>query len=165
MGRGVSYPKGSIVCFQDVSEFGSEYKYVCPECGNIYYELDDTDVCECGCTLNKEEYIDEDSATTDWEFFKEDLIETAKELYPSLEDSSGWLGREDVILLENNLVYFGVSEYCGTASIWITPKDDIDRPHLAKIFVSKIEKTFNDNFGDLKKIGTFSNGECVYESK
>jgi hypothetical protein len=104
----------------------------------------------------------------DWEAFVEDIVETCKSTWNSFYDCDEWLDNEDHVLVENGLVQVGVSEYMGLASIWIRPKDDFDygdpdTTGLAHNFVDKIKPKFEEYFGEFVKLGSFSNGEGVYE--
>jgi hypothetical protein len=100
----------------------------------------------------------------DWDDYVEGVVEYAKELWPSLSSCGDrvWLGREDRALLENNLVYLGVSEYCGLAAVWVVPKDG-DYEHLATRWCNQISAKFDKAFASLRKLGTMSNGEGVYQ--
>ena len=95
------------------------------------------------------------------------MVEKVKDLFPSMEDCEEWLDREDLAIAENQLAYFGVSEYCGSAAVWIVAKEDYygNENPLAEAWVKKIAKKFNANFGEYNRVGVFSNGEAVYEKK
>jgi hypothetical protein len=108
---------------------------------------------------------DEDSGNFAWEDFIADSKAIAKNNFPSFYDCDKWLGNEDHAILENRFAYFGVSEYCGLASIWIILKDMDDFPQLAENWADSIQSKFDTIFGNLRKVGTFSNGEAVYEKK
>lgn len=86
-----------------------------------------------------------------------------------------WDNRETKIILENSFCVIGISEYYGLCSLSVAVKDsnDIDgyltyRENFGKYHAQKIELTLKKVLNDLglkeyKKIGTFSNGEGVYE--
>lgn len=93
---------------------------------------------------------------------EEDIRAVSKWYWKSLSDCDIWLDREDRAILENELVYIGVSEYCGIVSIWIVSKDT-DNPSLARNWIVQISKRFKSLFGTLNKVGTLSNGESVFE--
>lgn len=98
-----------------------------------------------------------------------------------------WLGygnSEDHALLENDSFYVGVSEYCGLVAVWAVPKereeDECDEPLIAGIakvrrerretrYLKRLEKWLVEGagyFGEtLRHVGTFSNGEAVYERR
>lgn len=67
-----------------------------------------------------------DEAEDDWayDYLVDDVIETARAAFPSLEPFDGWRGREDRILLRNAFADCGVSTYCGLAAIWLVERDD-----------------------------------------
>ena len=97
----------------------------------------------------------------EWEFVVEGIQESAKSCWKSFDNCDEWLGREDHAILENGLAYIGISQYCGLTAIWLAPKDD--ECNLCNGFASRIENRFNQLFGEFRRIGTFSNGEGVYE--
>ena len=78
---------------------------------------------------------------------------------------------EDRALLENRLCYLGVSTYGDLAAIWLVPKEDVTMEDgddayvlpLAERFIRRIAPKFHDRFGSLIKVGSFSNGEAVFE--
>lgn len=150
MSRSVSYAPGSVeICFRDVSEFG--YRD----------ENDET-------TDKYDEFLGE----VEWDYFVEDIIATATEQWPSLLPAEcHWLGNEYRVLVKNSHCYIGVSEYCGLASIWLVPRTEgsdwssEDTSGLALNWCSKIGPKFKELFGELEKVGTFSNGEAVYRKK
>ena len=147
MGRSVSTPVDAIVEYYDVSEFGHAWD---EEKDCVDFDTYDTFQAEC-----------------DWDSFKGGILEEVKRHFPSMSECEKWLGREDLAIAENGHAYFGVSEYCGVAAVWIVAKDDGDPNHiqLAESWVNKISKKFHRYFGQMKRIGVFSNGEAVYERK
>ncbi len=101
----------------------------------------------------------------EWDYLIEDLQELGMEL--GMNKSSRWEDREVLILLEGNGAEVGIAEYGGVVSLGIRTEmeDDpsaarwIDKngPDLVKLFHS---------YGDpIRSVGTFSNGETVYEKK
>lgn len=131
MGRSVSYPKGALVCFEDISTFEDEL---------------------------------------DFEWFVEDLKERAGAIFPSLYGCYKWRGHEDHILMRNAYADFGMSAYCGLASIWIAERCDgayYDYPRVGRAthWLAQIRSRFLDEFGSLMLDGHMSNGEAVYRSK
>ena len=99
----------------------------------------------------------------EWDDFIEGIQYRARKAFPSLDDCDQWPGREDHAILENSHCLIGVSEYCGLASIWLVPKDDGEYPELAQAWCAQVTPKFNKLFGELRKIGQFSNGEAVFE--
>ena len=107
-----------------------------------------------------------------FQWWLEDTTEYATSLWPSFRDCDKWLDREDHAVLENSLCYFGVSQYCGLAALWLVPKDYPTDGYfsgneyilpLAENFIRRIAPNFHKAFGQYRKIGTFSNGEAIYE--
>jgi hypothetical protein len=147
MGRSVSTPRDAIVAYYDVSEHGHGW--------------DDENDC-----VDYDNYC-EFQAEDDWNHFKEWMVEKVKDLFPSMTECKEWVGREDLAIAENQLAYFGVSEYCGCAAVWVVAKEDYygNENPLAEHWVNKIAKKFHTNFGEYTRVGTFSNGESVYERK
>lgn len=85
--------------------------------------------------------------------------------FPSLYESEEYIGREDRAFVENDLVYIGLSEYCGIISVWVKPKDQYYDfgCRFARQIENKLKQIINDVFGiRLTKTGTFSNGESIY---
>lgn len=174
MGRSVSFASHSeIVAYIDCSTFGYREEIYCEECGE-YSDFDGSAPALCPCcssediTDKSDEYND-CQGQSDWDFFTEDLHERLTNKYPSLSSCDEWLHREDHAILENDLVYVGISEYCGLVSLWVTPKAhfvdcyDKDTTALAVSWCNRIKEGFLNEFSDLKKVGCFSNGECVFE--
>ena len=100
----------------------------------------------------------------------EDLQEYAPTLWPSLRKCDEWIGREDHAILENDLCYMGVSEYCGLVATWIVPKNehrsgysDEHVDNLCDQWISQIEPKFLEHFSQLNKVGTMSNGVSIYQ--
>lgn len=152
MGRSVSTPRDAIaVCYRDISDFGR----VIDEDGNI-----------------TDEYCEWQSAD-DFEYFLYDIATEAKAQWKSFNECDYWVGREDHAILENNFAYIGVSTYCGLAAVWLMPKteellgtgysEDVAMATLAENWCTRIAKNFEKKFGQYVKVGTFSNGEAVYE--
>lgn len=108
----------------------------------------------------------------DWSDFIEDLRETCKSQWKPFADCDEWIGGEDHALVENELCYVGISEYCGLAAIWISSKCEECRDsdygpqpnaNLCDSYIDKIAPKFCEFFGELNKIGTGSNGEAFFE--
>jgi hypothetical protein len=91
--------------------------------------------------------------------------EYVKSFWQSFEACDKWLGREDHALMENTFCYFGVSEYCGLASLWLVLKEDYQGHPLAEQWAKRVGPLFEKRLGTLHKIGTFSNGEAVFKRK
>lgn len=124
------------------------------------------------------EYWDDDLSRMDWDDHIASLQTALSERYKSVGEADEWLDREDHAIAENRHAYFGVSEYCGLLCVWVVPKDGYryythdPEPAFAQRWVESIGKSFEsivaDVFGTgntLRKLGTFSNGESVYERR
>ena len=103
--------------------------------------------------------FDGDCDSFQWEVV-EDTQEYGKSLWPSMSNCDKWIGSEDHAILENRHAYIGVSAYCGVVSIWLVPKED---NNLARQWCESIKGKFLKSFGTLNKVGSFSNGEAVFE--
>ncbi len=116
---------------------------------------------------------DDDFASQDaFDSMVEDLTEYAPTLWPSLRkcDKNTWLGREDHALLENDLCFMGISEYCGCVAYWIVPRDDRrsgysdqGTDNLCANWIGQIEAKFLKTFGRMTSIGRASNGEQFFQ--
>lgn len=154
MGRSVGVAShSSAVAYMDVSYVG-------------YRQFDD-DANEI--PEGQQEFC-EAQAECDWTHFKEALCERLDEAYKSLEtsvDGLGWYDNEGLILAENELCQVVLYEYCGLVSLCLVPKDDDgyvpNTQGLAEAWCGRVAKGFEQRFSEFNKVGTFSNGESVYE--
>lgn len=129
--------------------------YVCPHCGSMDFSEQDDQLL--------------------FEDFSDDLETLLKEAFPSLTADEKWLGREDKALLSNAYAYFGWSEYCGLVAVWVAAKEPGYPSSQAweamqGKWIASIEKRFAKTVGKawgtpLRKVGTFSNGEAVFQKK
>lgn len=109
-------------------------------------------------------------AEYEWEAYVEWISTHARELWPSLEEVDDWIGENHVILANAHSIV-AVSEYCGAVSISLAPRYDRDTYWrdsgqlyaLGSRWRASIAERFESTFSTLRKIGTFSNGESVYE--
>lgn len=111
-----------------------------------------------------DEFDFESDIESDIEYYQDSI----KSLWKSFEPCDEWLDREDRAILENELAYVGVSTYCGLMSLWLVPKEDEygyypQNDNLAVAFCNRIAEKFERTFSQFNKIGTFSNGEAVFE--
>lgn len=127
----------------------------------------------------KFEILDDDDNVEDYEYQNadeviEDIQRYIKDLFPDFSICSRYDGREDHIILEGYGTEIGLSEYCGLATLsirvdesiydYIQSEEECEQERL------KIVKFIEDNWeqmskpwNEYNKIGTFSNGEAVYE--
>jgi len=114
---------------------------------------------------------DEFCAELEWDDIKENLISEIKAKLPSYYEVDKWGNRETRIILENSLCSIGISEYCGLVSLSVAPRqNDYDAWHesFAVRHANQIESTLEKvlcelGLKNLRKVGTFSNGEAVFE--
>jgi hypothetical protein len=157
MGRSVSYQSGAAVIL-----------YFSPE----------------GLGIDDDGQYNEDQAQQDHDDLRDNLICGIADKYKSFykidrnEARNFSSDRECCPILSNDLVTIYLSEYCGLYSLSVVPNNRAKRDGyrfdateaLAKNFASQISKGLDkiiDDIGGrpLKKIGSFSNGEGVYEQK
>jgi hypothetical protein len=106
-----------------------------------------------------------------WDDMIENLKYEIKAKLPSYHKTDEWDNRETRIILKNNLCNIGISEYCGLVSLSVAPKNneyDVWHESFALRHAQQIkgtlEKVLNDlGLKRLSKIGTFSNGESIFE--
>jgi hypothetical protein len=129
----------------------------------LYFPFDD-DKNEAG------EY-DENLASLFWDDMIDNLTYSIKAKLPSYYKTDKWGNRETRIILENSLCNIGISEYCGLVSLSVAPKNnEYDAWHEAfalrhaNQIKGTLERVLHDlGLKNLHRIGTFSNGEAVFE--
>jgi hypothetical protein len=107
----------------------------------------------------------------EWDDFVEDIKYQLKSLFPSLADCDRWGsyydGKENHIILENNFAEVAIAEYMGLVSVSIRATDcycgQEGNTALGEHWINQIKNKFL-RLGDLHKIGTFSNGEALFET-
>lgn len=114
---------------------------------------------------------DEYDSADDFQWHLDDFAEAVCKAFPSASACDEWLGREDHAVAENSFAYFGVSEYCGLVSLWVTPKDDDYatstglRDHWIDSIGAKFTKVARNCFSQpLTCVGRFSNGEAIFNA-
>lgn len=112
-------------------------------------------------------YIDSEDEYA-FEDFYYNLTNDLLDKYHLLDTCERWDGKETKIFLESKLVEIGISEYCGLVSVSIRPNQYRGaNDYLAENWIAKTEAGFRKicaNYSEtLRKIGTFSNGESIYE--
>lgn len=121
---------------------------------------------------DEDEYINRQN----WDDIKENLISEIKAKLPSYYEVDKWGNRETRIILENNLCSIGISEYCGLVSLSVAPRSETNyygsegqykenfAIHHARQIEGTLEKVLCElGLKNLRKVGTFSNGEAVFE--
>jgi hypothetical protein len=126
---------------------------------------------------DRKPHWDDDLARIDFDDAIANLQAALSKRYKSVNECDAWLDRENRAVAENRHAYFGVSEYCSMLCVWVVPKDDDDgyhgwRQELSGNWCELISDSFDsivtDVFGvgnTLHKLGTFSNGESVYQRR
>ena len=121
--------------------------------------------------VDNDETTDYFIARENWNWFKEGLVELLQKRCPSLEEVDEWDGRETHIFLENLHAQIGLSEYCGLVSLSIRINDTNFRCNgqLAFGWINqvwpKILTDLDKRYHTLTKLGSFSNGEGVFQKK
>jgi hypothetical protein len=101
-------------------------------------------------------------------FVVDDIRENIKAELPEFGNEQKWDGRETSIILSGYGTEIGLSEYCGVCSLSIRVNTD----EVEGEDIEKVEKWIDENWAKVSrfydeyvKVGTFSNGEGVFESK
>lgn len=94
----------------------------------------------------------------------EDIQHMLSETFPSLEPCDRWEGDENYVILENKIAQVAISEYCGGCSLSVSAIDGNplgERFARSIKFMDAVEKMFDV----YQKVGSFSNGEGVFERR
>lgn len=171
----VSYPSNTVaLVFTEAPR-----NYFCCTCAEEPEEetwADDYDTCARCKAAGRKARIepDNDADERDWYDFIANLTCSIRGAFPTLQECDKWHDREDHVMLENGFIEVGVSEYCGLVSVWAIPQeveeDKLDLRERAEYAATMgrigdvIVKALRD-LGQpvLRKVGSFSNGEGVYE--
>lgn len=124
---------------------------------------------------NENGEIDYELSQMNYDDFMRNLTCEIKSKLKSYEEVEKYDGRETRIILENRLCSIGISEYCGSWSLSIAPKEEnyyvgYYKENLALNHAGQIEETLEkclvkSGAKILRKIGTMSNGVSVYRYK
>ena len=145
MGRSVMTLPDAITAFQTFSP-----SHYCEE--HDGWECEDVGTCSFGCDHSEDfrEYLD-------W------ISDEATRLWPSFDSADRWIGNELHVIAENAHSIIAVAEYCDLISINLGANCDRDVAPLGEHWRKQVESKFLETFSELEKIGTFSNGESVYQ--
>lgn len=121
-----------------------------------------------------DEETDRDIQTDEYEdaeYVIEDIQEYILSIFPGFDRCSRWDGRETHIILEGYGLEIGLSEYCGLASLSVRVNErELDYCEDPEFWNDTAVQWINDNWDEAtkywnkyRKIGTFSNGEGVFE--
>jgi hypothetical protein len=113
-----------------------------------------------------------EDAEWNWQDFMANLKSALKARIPGLDDHDSWIDREGHVILSHDNFLIGVSEYCGMVSVWAvrpTLYDEDEPVELGDAFTEALLKghiteAVAEAGGEVyRKVGSFSNGEGVYE--
>jgi len=82
--------------------------------------------------------------------------------WPSFAKARRWIDREGRVIAENRHARVTLYEYCGLAALCLAPDND---SNIAGAWTRQIAGAFESEFGEFRKVGTFSNGESIYVRK
>ena len=103
----------------------------------------------------------------DYDVVVEDIQEVIKSEFPEFDNAKRYDGDETLIILEGYGTQIGLSEYCGLASLSIRVdsffEDEEDQEKILEWIEENWEKVSNP-WNKLQKLGTFSNGEGIYQN-
>lgn len=159
MGRSVATHSRSIA---DV--FFSFHVGYCPQC----------DFVTSGSSFNCDECGTELDTVNDGSWAWDDLVENIQssltERFPSLQCADHWPQSEVHAIAENAHCAVVISEYCGLVALGVVPVEwdgwygDSNTEGLARTWAERYLVPFlRQQWGELRHVGTFSNGEAVYE--
>ena len=106
--------------------------------------------------------VTEEEANEEYMWFLESVEEYLIERFPSFERTDKWIGRECRVILENDFFQVGVSEYCGVYAIWAIEKEE--HRNISVNFGLSLKNSIRE-MSTFRQIGTFSNGNAIYERK
>lgn len=124
-----------------------------------------------------DEETDRDIETDELEeasYVIEDIQQYIISQFPDFTTCKSWDGNETQIILEGYGLEIGLSEYCGLASLSVRVDDtfldycdsdeDVDEQYKnCRAWLDKNWDEATKFWNKYRKIGTFSNGEAVYE--
>lgn len=101
-----------------------------------------------------------------WDDFIDSVRYVLSKRFESLGDADGWEGREGQVVLDNGHAKVVVYSYGDVSSICLVPKDQ----PLGLAWAKRAAPAFHEaleasGFDVLRRIGVFSNGEAVYETR
>ena len=98
----------------------------------------------------------------DFDLLIEDIREHVMYKYPEFEAIDEWEDRDVNVILQSPLVEIAVAEYRGVISLSVRTLEDADQAK-ASTWIEHFFKRAIAPWAKAQKIGTFSNGESVYE--
>lgn len=96
----------------------------------------------------------------------EDIVENTMSEYPEFDQVSRWSG-ENHIIMDGYGCEISLSEYCGLAALCIRVDETVewDDEGIAEIhqWIDANWAKISDSYNKLRKVGTFSSGEAIFE--
>lgn len=101
------------------------------------------------------------------DYVVEDIQDYFREQFPGFDKVEKWDGRETAIILEGYGLQVGLSEYCGLATLSVRVDEDVVDTEQdyqdCEDWLAKNWDELTKYWKQFAKIGTFSNGEGVYQ--
>lgn len=121
--------------------------------------------------IDSEDDFDRDMEWSDMKLNICSSVTTKFESFDDISDENSFVGNEGLILLQNELLWIVLSEYCGTAalSIMFNPEaEEYGWTGLAERQIPFVEEYLTKlikelGYDCLMRVGRFSNGSNVYE--
>lgn len=104
----------------------------------------------------------DDEEVQDFDLLLEDIREHVMYKYPDFEAVDEWEDRDVNVILQSPLVEIAVAEYRGVISLSVRTLEDADQDK-ASTWIEHFFKRAIAPWAKARKVGTFSNGEAVYE--
>jgi len=108
---------------------------------------------------------------SEWQNYLLTLREDVMRRFPSFNEADEWIDQEIHVIAQNEHSIVAVAEFGGTVAVMLAPRYDRDTywrdPEptggLGETWRKQISEKFLTLFGDMRKIGTASNGEAFFE--
>lgn len=98
----------------------------------------------------------------DFDLLIEDIQEHVMYKYPEFEAVDEWEDRDVNVILQSPLVEIAISEYRGVISLSVRTLEDADQAKAAT-WIEHFFKRAIAPWANARKVGSFSNGEALYE--
>ena len=108
---------------------------------------------------------DYDYADMVWQDYVDYITDKLENMFPSLyrPDREEWNNRECRTILKNEHTEVTLSEYCGVVAICLAPRRDREDSPLGVRWRAQVAPRIDAELSRLRRIGTFCNGESLYE--
>ena len=105
----------------------------------------------------------------DAEWVIDDIRESIKSEFPEFSNASGWPMCSNVnIILNGYGTEIALGEYCGLCSLSIRVlTDEVEGEDIARVekWIDANWDNISSGYNMYRKVGTFSNGEAIFETK